>query len=405
MFDANDIKRKLGDTFTEDQIQTLTEVLREGYVGLATSVDMRDLKDAVKDLAIAQARSEKRLDRVETAIEKLTEAQARSEKRLDRIEAAIEKLTAAQARSEERLDRIEAAIEKLAAAQARSEKRLDHVEERLDRIEAAQARSEERLDRIEAAIEKLAAAQARSEKRLDRVEERLDRIEAAIEKLTEAQIRSEKRLDRVEAAQARSEERLDRIEAAQARSEERLDRIEAAIEKLTEAQIRSEKRLDRVEAAQARSEERLDTLTERLDTLVKEHGKTRSQLGGLAMTVGYTLENAAYRALPDLLKADYGIEVQDRLIRTYLTDDKNRSLEVNIFGKGLKNGREVVILGESKSQLSERHINRFIFTRLDHLKPLFGEVLPILVTHMISSEGVAAYAKEQGIALYYSYQF
>ena len=123
------------------------------------------------------------------------------------------------------------------------------------------------------------------------------------------------------------------------------------------------------------------------------------------MTVGYTLENAAYRALPALLKADYGIEIQDRLIRTYLTDDKNRSLEVNIFGKGLKNGREVVILGESKSQLSERHINRFISTRLRHLKPLFGEVLPVLVTHMISSAGVADYAKEQGIALYYSYQF
>ena len=258
MFDANDIKRKLGDTFTEDQIQTLTEVLREGYVGLATSIDMRDLKDAVKDLAIAQARSE------------------------------------------------------------------------------------ERLDRIEAAIEKLTAAQVRSEERLDRVEERLDRIEAAIEKLTVAQICSE---------------------------------------------------------------ERLDTLTERLDTLVKEHGKTRTQLGGLAMTVGYTLENAAYRALPALLKADYGIEIQDRLIRTYLTDDKKRSLEVNIFGKGLKNGREVVILGESKSQLSAKHINRFISTRLYHLKPLFGEVLPVLVTHMISSEGVAAYAKEQGIALYYSYQF
>ena len=328
MFDANDIKRKLGNTFTEDQIRTLTEVLREGYVGLATSIDMRDLKDAIKDLAIAQARSEKRLDRVE-----------------------------------ERLDRIEAAIEKLTKAQIRSEKRLDRVEKRLDGLEAAQARSEERLDRIE----------------------------AAIEKLTEAQIRSEKRLDG--------------LEAAQARSEERLDRIEAAIEKLTEAQIRSEKRLDRLEAAQARSEKRLDTLTERLDTLVEEHGKTRSQLGGLAMTVGYTLENAAYGALPALLKADYGIEIQDRLIRTYLTDDKNRSLEVNIFGKGLKNGREVIILGESKSQLSERHINRFIFTRLHHLKPLFGEVLPVLVTHMISSAGVADYAKEQGIALYYSYQF
>ena len=317
----SDMKRKLESAFTENQVAILTEVLGEHRAGLATSVDMQDLKDVVKRLAIAQARTEERMDRVEVAIEKLTAAQARTEERMDRVEAAIEKLTAAQARTEERM--------------AHVEKRLDRVEKRLDRVE----------------------------KRLDRVEKRLDRVEAAIEKLT--------------AAQARTEERLAHVE-------KRLDRVEAAIEKLTAAQVQTEKTLN---------------------NLIRAHRETRRQLGGLSMTVGYTLENAAYRALPALLKTDYGIEVQGQLIRTYLTDNKGRSLEVNIYGKGRENGRDVVILGESKSQLSANHIDQFINRRLKHLRPQFENVLPVLVTHMTSSEPVATYAKKHGIALYYSYQF
>ena len=246
-----EMKRRLESAFTEDQVAILAEVLDEQRTGLATSVDMQDLKDAVKRLAIAQARTEDRMDRVEAAIEKLTTAQARTEKRLDRLE-------------------------------------------------------------------------------------------------------------------------------------DRMERVEAAIEKLTAAQIQTE---------------------QTLNNLIRAHRETRRQLGGLSMTVGYTLENAAYRALPALLKADYGIEVQGQLIRTYLKDNRGRSLEVNIYGKGRENGREVVILGESKSQLSANHIERFIKRRLKPLRPQFENVLPVLITHMISSEPVAAYAKEHGIALYYSYQF
>ena len=267
-----DTKRKLASAFTKDQVAILAEVLDEQRVGLATSVDMQDLKDAVKRLAIAQARTEERLEHVEVAIEKLVVAQARAEERLEHVEA--------------RMDRVEAAIEKLAAAQARTEKRVDS---------------------LEATLEKLAAAQVQTERTLN--------------------------------------------------------------------------------------------------DLIDAHRETRRQLGGLSMTVGYTLENAAYRALPELLKADYGIEVQGQIIRTYLTDNRGRSLEVNIYGKGRENGREVVIIGESKSQLSANHIERFINRRLKPLRPQFEHVLPVLVTHMISSEPVAAYAKEHGIALYYSYQF
>ena len=53
--------------------------------------------------------------------------------------------------------------------------------------------------------------------------------------------------------------------------------------------------------------------------LAKEHLETRRQLGGLAMTVGYTLENEAYKALPALLKRDYGLLVEGRLKRSHVT--------------------------------------------------------------------------------------
>lgn len=178
-------------------------------------------------------------------------------------------------------------------------------------------------------------------------------------------------------AQARAEERLEGVE-------NRMDRVEAT--------------LDRLAAAQAGTEEALKKLTE-------AHDETRKQLGGLSHTVGYILENEAYRALPALLKTDHGIEVEDRLIRTYLTTDRGYPVEVNIFGRGRRDGCEVVVIGESKSQLSAKNIDHFIQGRLTRLEPLFEDVFAVLVTHMISSPDVATYAQERGIALYYSYQF
>ena len=314
MLNTDDVKRRLGGAFTRDQAAILTSLLSELHVGLATSVDMEDLKDAVKALAVAQARSAERLEGVEN-----------------------------------RMDRVEATLDRLATAQARSEKRLEGLEHRMDRVEAA--------------IERLEAAQARSEKRLEGLEHRMDRVEAAIERLEAAQTRSEKRLEGLE---------------------HRMDRVEAT--------------LDRLATAQAGTEEALKKLTE-------AHDETRKQLGGLSHTVGYILENEAYRALPALLKADHGIELEDRLIRTYLTTDRGYPVEVNIFGRGRRNGREVVVLGESKSQLSAKNIDHFIQGRLTRLEPLFEDVFAILVTHMISSPDVAAYAQERSIVLYYSYQF
>jgi len=69
--------------------------------------------------------------------------------------------------------------------------------------------------------------------------------------------------------------------------------------------------------------------------------------------VGYNLENQSYKGLPPLLKRDLGLEIEDRLIRRYLpTEKKGQYLQVNIYGWGKKNGQKTLILGETKTNIS-----------------------------------------------------
>ena len=139
--------------------------------------------------------------------------------------------------------------------------------------------------------------------------------------------------------------------------------------------------------------------------LVQDHRETRRQLGGLAMVVGYTLENEAYKALPRLLKEDYNISVKDKLRRQYVKDNQGKYIEVNIVGKASKSGKEIVIVGEGKSQLSKNDIDRFRNKKLNRLEGVFKEMFPLLVTHMTTNPDVEEYAKKKGITLYYSYDF
>ena len=123
------------------------------------------------------------------------------------------------------------------------------------------------------------------------------------------------------------------------------------------------------------------------------------------MTVGYQLEDLAYRGLPALLERDFGASVEGRLTRSYLADAAGKALEVNILGTARRNGDRLTILGEGKAQLSKNDVDRFVRRRLTPLRERFAEILPVLVTYMISEPDVEEYAKEQGIALYYSYDF
>jgi hypothetical protein len=172
--------------------------------------------------------------------------------------------------------------------------------------------------------------------------------------------------------------------------------LKAIVKGLAEAQKRTELKVEELAEAQKRTEIELREL-------VGEHRKTRTQLRGLSMTVGYTLENQAFKALPALLKKDYGLTVKEKLRRKFVTDNKGHPIEINIIGEAAQNGQTSVIVGEAKSQLSKNDVDAFVIKKLNRLKGIYDRIFPVLITHMISQPDVEEYAKGKGMIVYYSY--
>ncbi len=113
---------------------------------------------------------------------------------------------------------------------------------------------------------------------------------------------------------------------------------------------------------------------EELKKLVGEHRKTREQLGGLAHTVGYILEDRAYESLPDVLEKELGIKVKE-LKRDFVEIAPIKKRDVDSFLK--------------KVARVERHFPR--------------EKIFVMVTYQVSPQ-VRSYIEEKGIKLYLSYQ-
>jgi len=190
--------------------------------------------------------------------------------------------------------------------------------------------------------------------------------------------------------------------------------LKKIIEELAEAQRRTEKTVEELAEAQRRTEKTVEELAEAqrrtektLQVLIREHAKTRDQVGGLSITVGYTLENEAMKALPALLEREFGLKVEGKFVRRFVQDKKGRLIEVNIIGKAVKNGQKVIIIGEAKAQLSKNKVLEFLRKKVRPLEGVFREQpFPILVTHMITQPDVEEYAIKQGIKrVYYSYEF
>jgi DNA repair exonuclease SbcCD ATPase subunit len=219
-----------------------------------------------------------------------------------------------------------------------------------------------------------------------------------IDRLAEFQVKAEERFAKVEERLTRLEKVVEELAEAQKKTEERLTRLEKVVEELAEAQKRTEERLNELAEAQKKTEEVIKELA-------KDLGVTKRQLGDLSDTVGYTLENSAYKALPELLKRDYGIKVIGRLKRGYLRDIHGRPVEVNILGEATKNGKRITIIGESKARLSKKAIDKFVEKRLKAFGGVIKDIFPVIVTHMVSEPDAEEHAKKKGVALYYSYDF
>lgn len=303
---------------------------------------------------------------------------------------------------------------------------LDPVQRTLQQLAEEQVRTERLFQQVDQQLAELGVAQNRTEALVREVAEARRETEARFRELVEAQKRTEVRLEELAGAQKRTEARLEELTVrvgelaeAEKRTEARLETLALRVEELAEAQKRTETRLEELAEAERRTELRLGELAEaqkrtevRLEELAEAQrhtearlDETNRQLGGLAMTLGYTLENRAYQALPPLLEREHGVRLVERLRRGFLTDAEGSALEVNILGRAERGGQPIWVVGECKAQLSCNDVDRFLRRRVKRLEPVLGRVFPVMVAHMISAPDVLEYAQGEGVAVYLSFQF
>ncbi len=240
----------------------------------------------------------------------------------------------------------------------------------------AHLKSEKRLTRLEERVSELVEAQNRTEARLNALADRVN-------ELAQAQKKTEQRVNELAQAQKKTEQRVNELAEAQKQTEARLNSLADRVNELAEAQKKTE---------------------DQLRKLIGEHRKTREQVGGLAHAIGYLLEDRAYVGLPPLIEKELGLKVITPLKRDFLEVGHGQYLEVNILGRAAQNGREIWIIGECKTQLKKRDVDRFLKT-ISKAREILGEdILPVMVAYHASPQ-LQRYVKEKNIHLYFSYQF
>jgi hypothetical protein len=147
-------------------------------------------------------------------------------------------------------------------------------------------------------------------------------------------------------------------------------RTEQRVEELAQAQKQTEKRMEELAQAQTQTEKRMEKLVRGLKV-------TRQQLGGLSDDFGYSLENKAIKHLPAIL-AKEGFIVTENLVRKYLMIN-GKFIEANIIGKVRKDNEEFILIGEAKSRLQIKKIEKFI----TNCKIIGGKQIRILISHLL----------------------
>ncbi|GIW72209.1 MAG: hypothetical protein KatS3mg102_1751 [Planctomycetota bacterium] len=95
------------------------------------------------------------------------------------------------------------------------------------------------------------------------------------------------------------------------------------------------------------------------------------------------------------------MRVTGRLLRTFV-ELAGKQLEVNVWGEGERDGKAVRIVGEAKTQMTRRDIDRF-YKKVELLHRHRGEDLFVVLLARMARPEVEQYGRERGAAFYYSY--
>ncbi len=385
MIELSEVINELSEVMDRRAAEKVAQVVFAVYERLHESLVLRRL-DAIEQ-SVERLREELAEHRKETdaRFRELAEFQKRAYEEFQeyrkQTDERFRELAEAQRRTEQRVESLTARVEELAEFQKRAYEEFQEyrkqTDERFRELAEAQRRTEQRVESLTARVEELTEAQKRTD-------QRIESLTARVEELTEAQKRTDQRIESLTA-------RVEELTEAQKRTDQRIESLTARVEELTEAQKRTDQQIAELVAVQRQMQLEMQDM--------------RRQLGGLSQTVGYVLENEAMKSLPDLLLRDYGLQVQGRLRRQYVRDASGQPIEVNIFGTATRDGEEYTVIGESKSQLSKRDVDRFLRRTIETLREVYPRVFPVLITHMISEPDAEEYARSLGVALYYSYEF
>ena len=185
--------------------------------------------------------------------------------------------------------------------------------------------------------------------------------------------------------------------------------LKGIVRELAQAQQRTEQRVEELAQAQQRTEQRMEELAQQVSIVALGLTQVRSEVGGLSRSMSYALENEAYRMLPAFLSREHGLEVVNRLVRTEIAGE-----EINLFGRARRNGRDVLIVGETKLQLDERRSNRReeddalaqLARKVEAVRQSYPglEIAPLLITHYARPSFLKR-AGEQGVIVVQSFEW
>jgi hypothetical protein len=183
-----------------------------------------------------------------------------------------------------------------------------------------------------------------------------------------------------------------------------LHEVHEVVAELAQAEQRTEARLEQLtvrvgELAQAQQRTEVE-----IRTLARGLKETRQMVAGLSDTVGYGLEDRAIERLPALLLSEHGISVERRLVRRFVEYPGGRTDEVDLFGRGRRNGTELTIVGEAKARPGKADVDRFLklVARLEKHGFIAGRPFLVLVGYSIHPE-VERYARSRDLAVVPSY--
>jgi len=229
------------------------------------------------------------------------------------------------------------------------------------------------------------------------VEDKVKEIKVAREefdKLVKTVKELSKKIDKMAEIQSETLRILEELAKAQKRTEERLNMLAQRVDELAEAQRRTEERLNMLAEAQKKTEESLS----RLSNMVRE---LAIQVGRLSDTIGFGLEDIARVMIPGWLERHLGIYVE-KLVPRFFTID-GAEIQVNLFGVGKRDEKEVIVIGETKSRIYAREVEKFART-LELLKKFFKdkEILGVIFGYLIHPSAEEK-AKKYGIKLIATY--